>query len=233
MVFKAPDCFCSVIWRHNNTTYVWPKCLETDEEPVVESKEPVVWTAPPWVSVRSFDSVFMSVLIGAAGYKKGKKIMLKRWLNAPLIRLWMRAARCSSSFMHCWFHRGINTMLSQHPAQPHQPRCTASTADYLILCLLTHLSLPATEASIVGRGISGDVTHPLPATTGSPLLHSEPRCPNSVQVGIKASDGEDSKGCVKVSWIDCTYLNLQTNPTPSSPHSQLIIMEHLWFNNKN
>lgn len=54
-------------------------------------------------------------------------------------------------------------MLSQHPAQPHQPCCTASTADYLILCLLTHLSLSATRAAKVGRGLSGDVTHALAA----------------------------------------------------------------------
>ena len=94
--------------------------------------------------------------------KKGK-IIIKRRLNAPLIRLWMRAARCSSSFMLCRFHGGINTTLSQHPAQPHQPRCTASTADYLILCLLTHLSLPATPAANVGRGLWGDMTHPLSA----------------------------------------------------------------------
>lgn len=82
----------------------------------------------------------------------------------------MRAARCSTSFMLCRFHRGINTTLSQHPAQPHQSRCTASTADYLILCLLTHLSLPANTAAKVGKGLSGDVTHPPSAILE--VLHS-------------------------------------------------------------
>lgn len=75
----------------------------------------------------------------------------------------MRAARCSSSFMLCRFHRGINTTLSQQPAQPHQPCCTANTADYLILCQLTRLSLLANAATEVGRGLCGDVTHPLVA----------------------------------------------------------------------
>lgn len=93
--------------------------------------------------------------------KKKKNIVIKQQLNASLILLWMRAARCSTSFMLCWFHRGINTMLSQHPAQPHQPGCTASTADYLILCLLTRLSLLANLHPRVGTGLLGDIRNPL------------------------------------------------------------------------
>lgn len=138
----------------------------------MERRELVIWTTLPWESARSLDSVSMSVLSRAGREKKKKKNMIKRQLNAPLIRLWMRAARCSSSFMLGRFHRGINTTLSQHPAQPHQPRCTASTADYLILCLLTHLSLPATTAAEAGRGLLGDATHPLSAILE--VLHSSP-----------------------------------------------------------
>lgn len=79
-----------------------------------------------------------SIRVCVVGGASRREIIIKQQLNAPLIPLWMRAARCSTSFMLCWFHGGINTTLSQHPVQPPQPRCTASTADYLISCLLTH-----------------------------------------------------------------------------------------------
>lgn len=82
----------------------------------MKCKELIIWTALHWESARSLDSVFVSVLS-----RTGGGIMIKRRPNAPLIRLWMRVARCSSSFMLCRFHRGDeHKTLSQHPAQPHQ-----------------------------------------------------------------------------------------------------------------
>lgn len=138
-------------------------------------------------TARSLHSVFMSVLSRAGGGKKERNHN-KKTTKCSLILLWMRAARCSSSFMLCRFHRGINTTLSQHPAQPHQPRCTASTADYLILCLLTHLSLPATTAAEVGRGLSGDVMHPLSAIPE--VLHHTSAAFQPAKVGEKKHNNE-------------------------------------------
>lgn len=83
---------------------------------------------------------------GGTGARK-KKIVIKQQLDASLILLWMRAARCSTSFMLCWFHGGINTALSQqHPLQNTQPTPgghTASAADDLISHPLTHHCPPA------------------------------------------------------------------------------------------
>lgn len=76
-------------------------------------------------------------------------------------------------------------MLSQHPAQPHQPGCTASTADYLILCLLTHLSLLANTAAKADRGLVGDIRHPLSAVMEVPHSLSMAVQPASPRVGVK------------------------------------------------
>lgn len=133
--------YCTKLTRH--TSLISDPDVRTEKEKRREGW--LYGQALPWESARSLNSVFMSVL----SRRKERKMIIKRRLNAPLIRLWMRAARCSSSFMLCRFHGGINTTLSQHPApntqhpaQPHPPCCTASTKDYLILCLLTHFKPP-------------------------------------------------------------------------------------------
>lgn len=154
----------------------------------MESKELVAWPALPWESARALD-----LCLCCRGASR-REIIIKQQLNAPLILLWMRAARCSTSFMLCWFHGGINTTLSQHPVQPPQPRCTASTADYLILCLLTHLSLQTNTAAKVGRGLLGDVTR-----TQSAMME----VPDASSMVVQNSRLRDRKAHTSCTYIMC------------------------------
>lgn len=107
----------------------------------------LVWTESPWESAEPL--VCLSVL---SGWKERKKIKIKGQLNAPLIRLWMGAPRCSSSFMLCRFHRGINATLSQHPSS------TSPTPLHCKLCGLPRFFSPNPFGPADVR-LSGDVTY--------------------------------------------------------------------------